>query len=158
MCLDRVLGRAGEVSVAVVGGSKVADKLPMLKNLSRQVDLIAIGGNNVNAIAADPSLLDGVRGGRAEILLLDDGFGNASPSDPPLYSPRAGTGGHPLFDAGPVSLNKLAWWINKADSTFSSTTKTCNSSTMTILAPIALLRRECYVYYLFLPHGNLHCS
>ena len=51
MCLDRVLGRAGEVSVAVVGGSKVADKLPMLKNLSRQVDLIAIGGNNVNAIA-----------------------------------------------------------------------------------------------------------
>ena len=39
-----------------------------------------------------------------------------------------------------------------------ATKKACNSSTMTILAPIALLRRECYVYYLFLPHGNLHCS
>ena len=73
MCLDRILGRAGEVSVAIVGGSKVSDKLPMLKSLSRRVDCIAIGGNNVNAIAADPSLLDGVRGGRAEILLLDDG-------------------------------------------------------------------------------------
>ena len=39
-----------------------------------------------------------------------------------------------------------------------STKKACNSSTMTILAPIALLRRECYVYYLFTSRGNLHCS
>ena len=77
----------------------------------------AIGGNNVNAIAADPSLLDDIRGNRAEILLLDDGFGNASPDDPPLYSPCAG-GAHPLFDAGPVSLNKLAAWVNKADIIF----------------------------------------
>ena len=39
-----------------------------------------------------------------------------------------------------------------------STKKACNSSTMTILAPIALLGRECYAYYLFPSHGNLHCS
>ena len=38
------------------------------------------------------------------------------------------------------------------------TKKACNSSTMTILAPIALLGRECYAYYLFSLHGNLHCS
>ena len=116
-CLDRMLGRAGEVSVAICGGSKVSDKLPMLQNLSQRVDLIAIGGNNVNAIAADPSLLDNIRGNRAEILLLDDGFGNATPDEPPLYSPCAG-GAHPLYDAGPVSLNKLAAWVNKADIIF----------------------------------------
>ena len=39
-----------------------------------------------------------------------------------------------------------------------STKKACNSSTMTILAPIALLGREYYAYYLFSLHGNLHCS
>ena len=98
MCLDRVLGRAGEVSVAIVGGSKVSDKLPMLKNLSRRVDMIAIGGNNVNAITADPSLLDDISNGKAKILLLDDGFGNASPGDePPMYFPRASEACHPLF-------------------------------------------------------------
>ena len=119
MCLDRVLGRAGEVSVAIIGGSKVSDKLPMLKNLSRRVDMIAIGGNNVNAITADPSLLDDISNGRAKILLLDDGFGNASPNDePPMYFPRASEARYPLFDAGPISLNKLAWWVNKADIIF----------------------------------------
>ena len=39
-----------------------------------------------------------------------------------------------------------------------STKKACNSSTMTILAPIALLRRECYAYYLFSSRANLHYS
>ena len=41
-----------------------------------------------------------------------------------------------------------------------STKKACNSSTMTILAPMALLRRECcmYAYYLFSSRANLHYS
>jgi hypothetical protein len=40
-----------------------------------------------------------------------------------------------------------------------STKKACNSSTMPISAPIALLGgRECYAYHLFSSHGNLHCS
>jgi len=115
-CLDRILGRAGEVTMAIVGGAKVTDKLPMLKHLSHRVDCIAIGGNNVNAITADPTLLDGVTGNRAEIVIMDDGFGNASPSDPPLYGEAGGV--HPLYDAGPVSLNKLAAWVNKADIIF----------------------------------------
>ncbi len=38
------------------------------------------------------------------------------------------------------------------------TKKACIWSTMTILAPIALLGRECYAYYLFSSHGNIHCS
>ncbi len=38
------------------------------------------------------------------------------------------------------------------------TKKACNSSTMTILAPIALLGRECYAYYLFSLHGNVNWS
>ena len=47
--------------------------------------------------------------------------------------------------------------------TVRSTKKACNSSTMAILAPIALLTacllgRECCAYYLFSSHGNLHCS
>jgi 3-phosphoglycerate kinase len=116
--LDRILGRAGEVSVAICGGSKVEDKLPMLKTLSRRVDLIAIGGNNVNAIAKDPSLLDGIRGNRAEILIMSDGFGNASPDDPPLYAADAAKAPHNLFDAGPASLNKLAAWLTRADIVF----------------------------------------
>ncbi len=33
-----------------------------------------------------------------------------------------------------------------------------NQFTMTILAPIALLGRECYAYYFFLSHDNIHCS
>ena len=39
-----------------------------------------------------------------------------------------------------------------------STKKACDSSTMTILAPITLLGRECYAYYLFSLHRDLHCS
>ena len=34
----------------------------------------------------------------------------------------------------------------------------CNSSTMTILAPTALIGLECYAYDLFSSHGNRHCS
>jgi len=118
LCLDRILGRAGEVSVAICGGSKVDDKLPMLKTLSKRVDLIAIGGGSVNAINKDPSLLDGIRGNRAEILIMSDGFGNATPNDEPLYAADVKTAPHPLFDCGPVALNKLAAWLSKADIVF----------------------------------------
>ena len=38
------------------------------------------------------------------------------------------------------------------------TKKTCTSSTMVILAPIALLCRECYAYYLISWYGIRHCS
>ena len=118
LCLDRILGRAGETVVAVVGGSKMEDKIPMLQTLRDRVDLIAIGGNNVNAITKNPSLLDPVRGSRAQILLLDDGFGNATPDMEPLYAADAATASHPLMDAGPKGLNKLAAWVNKADIVF----------------------------------------
>lgn len=118
LCMDRILGRAGDKVVAVIGGSKMEDKIPMLQSLNKRVDVIFIGGNNVNAIFKDPSLLDQVRGGRAEIVLLEDGFGNTSPSDPPAYAESAGSSTFPLYDAGPIGLNKLAHWVNKADVIF----------------------------------------
>eukprot|EP00615_Pteridomonas_danica_P006231 CAMPEP_0114359424 /NCGR_PEP_ID=MMETSP0101-20121206/23005_1 /TAXON_ID=38822 ORGANISM="Pteridomonas danica, Strain PT" /NCGR_SAMPLE_ID=MMETSP0101 /ASSEMBLY_ACC=CAM_ASM_000211 /LENGTH=695 /DNA_ID=CAMNT_0001502957 /DNA_START=72 /DNA_END=2159 /DNA_ORIENTATION=- len=118
LCMDRILGRAGDKVVAVIGGSKMEDKIPMLQSLNQRVDVIFIGGNNVNAIFKDPSLLDQVRGGRAEIVLLEDGFGNTTPSDAPQYADNAGTSSFPLYDAGPVGLNKLAFWVNKADVIF----------------------------------------
>ena len=100
LVLDRILGRAGECAVAVVGGSKVEDKIPMLKTLSRRVDCIAIGGNNVNAIVKNPALLDGVRGNRAEVGSLDPLQWSINPLQParaPHENKRA---------AGGVA----AWW------------------------------------------------
>jgi kinesin family protein C1 len=50
---------------------------------------------------------------------------------------------------GAVSHGQLNVQFNK---------KGCNSSAMVILAPIALLCRECYAYNLFSWHCKLHCS
>ncbi|MDQ7794282.1 MAG: phosphoglycerate kinase [bacterium] len=50
--LEQLLGEPSRPYVAVLGGSKVADKLPILKNLLARVDVMLVGGGMANAFLA----------------------------------------------------------------------------------------------------------
>ena len=71
--------------LAIIGGAKMDDKIPMLKNLSKKVDYLFITGGNINSIISNKSLLDEVKNNNAEIILPIDGFGNTNPDNKPIY-------------------------------------------------------------------------
>ncbi len=94
----------------------------------------------------------GGKSGKMAAMVGAFGFGGATGGAGGSGSGNGGGGG--LLEALQVAARnrkRLAMEVR-------STNKACNSSTMTILAPIALLGRECCAYYLFSSHGNLHCS
>ncbi len=50
--LDRALGRPQRPLMAIVGGSKVSSKLPLLENLLSKVDVLVVGGAMANTFLA----------------------------------------------------------------------------------------------------------
>ena len=96
-------------TLAIIGGSKVSDKIPMLENLSKKVDYIFIAGNNVNSYRKDPNMLDKFRNNKAKIIMMEDGFGGSDPKESPQYFPNTESlnSEQMLFDIGPISMNKL---------------------------------------------------
>ena len=58
---------SNDKKLAIIGGSKMEDKIPMLQNLSKKVDAIFIAGNNINALAENPEL-NNFSNNRAELF------------------------------------------------------------------------------------------
>ena len=95
------------------------DKIPMLQNLSKKVDAIFIAGNNINALADNPELLDNFSNNRARIILMNDGFGNIDPKDEPNYiNDIKNKDNNKIFDIGPISLNILYKLIKETNIVF----------------------------------------
>ena len=106
--------------LAIIGGSKVSDKIPMLLNLSKQVDYIFIAGNNVNAYVKDKHLLDQFLNNKAEIIIMNDGFGGIHPEGTIKYFSDVSDlpDDHSVFDIGPISVNYLLDILNKVNIVF----------------------------------------
>ena len=105
--------------LAIIGGAKMDDKIPMLKNLSKKVDYLFITGGNINSIINDESLLNEVKNNKAEIILPIDGFGGANPDNKPLYFENVyDKSNNMIFDMGPLTLNMIFNYIEKSDIIF----------------------------------------
>ena len=110
---------SNDKKLAIIGGSKMEDKIPMLQNLSKKVDAIFIAGNNINALADNPELLDNFSNNSARIILMNDGFGNIDPKDEPNYiNDIKNKDNNKVFDIGPISLNILYKLIKETNIVF----------------------------------------
>lgn len=62
--------------LAIIGGAKVADKLPLLESLSKKMNDIYIAGGNVNGIIKDNKwdFIEKIKQNKAKIHLMKDGL------------------------------------------------------------------------------------
>ena len=57
-CLGDIIRNINnEKILAIMGGAKMDDKLPLLESLSKNVDGIYIGGGNINSLVKDKSIV-----------------------------------------------------------------------------------------------------
>ena len=105
---------------AIIGGSKIDDKIRMMENLSKKVDFIFITGNNVNAYDEKKDFLDSISNNKAKIILAEDGIGNTDPSKDPIYIRNFNKKNKSIkiFDIGLKALNTLYNCINQSDLIF----------------------------------------
>ncbi len=107
--------------LAICGGAKVHDKLPLLDALSKKMNHIYIAGGNINGIIKDKmdDYIDKISRNKAQIHLMRDGYGATSLSNSPLYYTRETLPSETLFyDVGAVSLLDLAKLITECDVVF----------------------------------------
>lgn len=118
--LNSIINNNNLKITAIIGGSKIDDKIEMLKNLSKKVNYIYIAGNNINAYHEKKNFLDKISHNKSKILLMEDGFGNQDPSMEPIYIKSSINKDTKLklFDIGPKSFNKLDECIDNSDIIF----------------------------------------
>jgi 3-phosphoglycerate kinase len=105
--------------LAIIGGAKMDDKIPMLKNLSKKVDYLFITGGNINSIVSDKLLLDEIRNNNAEIILPIDGYGNIKPDNKPIYFQDVyDKNDNMIFDMGLLTMNMIYNFIENSDIIF----------------------------------------
>tara|TARA_E500000178_G_C16696997_1_gene606400 strand:- start:153 stop:734 length:582 start_codon:yes stop_codon:yes gene_type:complete len=118
-----ILKNNGSVMTAIIGGSKVSDKMPMLEKLSTIVDYIFVAGNNLNSIEKNEDFFSRISINKAEIIYASDGFGNTHPNEEKhkyIYdiSNKESIGNNKIFDIGPQSMNTVATLINQSNIVF----------------------------------------
>lgn len=116
---NMILKSNGSKIIAIIGGSKVSDKIPMLEKLSTIVDYIFVAGNNLNSLEENKPFFNSLKNNKAEILYAEDGFGNITPNSSPYYIENVEQKNHyNIFDIGPRSLKKLTTLINDSSIVF----------------------------------------
>ena len=114
-----LLNNETAIITAIIGGSKVSDKIPMLEKLSTIVDYIFVCGNNINSINNNKVFFDKLGKNKATIIYACDGFGNKLPDEPPLYFQNINNNNdEKIFDIGPKSLQQLLSYIEKSNIVF----------------------------------------
>ena len=117
--LNLLMKSINSKKLAIIGGAKMDDKIPMLRNLSKKVDYLFITGGNINSIINDESLLNEVKNNNAEIILPIDGFGGTNPYNKPVYFENVyDKSNNMIFDMGPLTLNIIFNYIEKSDIIF----------------------------------------
>ncbi len=109
--------------LAIVGGSKIDDKLAMLKNLSNKIDGIYIGGGNINSLYKNEkykNYLDEIKENKADIHLMKDGLASKNLLEFPTYvSGNLSTDSElNFYDIGMKSVVELSNLIEKYDVIF----------------------------------------
>jgi len=67
----------GNKILAIIGGGKMDDKLPLLKNLSKKIDGIYIAGGNINSILKNKKysdFIEEIKINKSKIYLMEDGI------------------------------------------------------------------------------------
>ena len=107
--------------LAIIGGAKMDDKLPLLEALSKMTDNIYIGGGNINSIIKDKmsQYIDDISKNRAKIHLMKDGFCSNNTTSPHTYCFSTDLPeDYNFYDIGMESLSDLEKLINENDIIF----------------------------------------
>ena len=86
-CLGNIVRNVNnERILAIMGGAKMDDKLPLLENLSKKVDTIYIAGGNINSIRKNQvyqRYLETIKQNKSSIILMKDGLASIDLQTPP---------------------------------------------------------------------------
>jgi phosphoglycerate kinase len=120
--LKLLLNNTDDKLLAIIGGSKIEDKMPLLMNLSKVMDGIFIGGGLINSILKDNKkreFIDGIRGNRAKVFEMEDGLASENSDNEAIYysSDNLPVNKY-FFDIGGISLNNLENIIKEYDIIF----------------------------------------
>jgi glyceraldehyde 3-phosphate dehydrogenase len=108
--------------LAIMGGSKMDDKLPILETLSKKVDGVYIAGGNINSILKNSKYRDflkRIRENRAKIYLMNDGLCCEKIDITPVYRHSDDLNENEyFFDIGMQSIVELTNLIEQHDMIF----------------------------------------
>jgi glyceraldehyde 3-phosphate dehydrogenase len=110
-----------EKILAIIGGGKMEDKLPLIISLSKKMNDIYIGGGNINSIIKDnmTDYLEKIKSNRAKIHLMKDGLSTSSIDVIPIYcATDALPDDHYFYDIGMDSMFELEKLIMENDIIF----------------------------------------
>ena len=121
---DKVLNNPDHPFVAILGGAKVADKLPVIENLLDKVDTILIGGGNVGMSLVDNTkldlakqILDKAKEKGVKIILPIDNIGAkdfSEDAETKKFSSGFFADGYQGMDIGPKTIKCFKKVIKKA--------------------------------------------
>ncbi len=120
--LSELLNKDNKKVLAIIGGAKMDDKLPLLENLSKKIDGIYIAGGNINGIIKQDKYSDFINSitvNTARIVLMKDGLSSTTLEGTPSYhtSDNLPENEH-FFDIGMESVNELINMISEYDMIF----------------------------------------
>ena len=119
---DILHNNTGKKVLAIMGGAKMDDKLPILDNLSTKIDGIYIAGGNINGILKQEkyaSYISSIRNRKADIHLMDDGLCSESLTGEAEYCTSETLPNNKFFlDIGMQSIANLVGMLNDYDIIF----------------------------------------
>ena len=108
-------------SLAIIGGGKMDDKLPLLEKLSKKMDAIYICGGNINSILKNDMsvFVSKISSNRAKIYYMSDGLCAQNLNEMPEYTTNRNLPKEKyFFDAGMNSLFELDALVQQSDLIF----------------------------------------
>ena len=112
--LNTINSSHGSKIIAIIGGSKMEDKIPMLRNFSNEISYIYISGNNANNVAKYKHFFDEIKNNKAKLIFTEDGF-NIKDG---VVNYVDDLNKEKICDIGPKSLNTLFKYIENSDIVF----------------------------------------
>lgn len=122
-CLSDITNNINNKKIlAIMGGAKMDDKLPLLDNLSKKVDGIYIAGGNINSILKDDKYtryINDLNNNKANVYLMSDGLCSDNITSTPKYKTIYDLEPDEwFFDIGMQSIVKLNELIDEYDVIF----------------------------------------
>jgi phosphoglycerate kinase len=108
-------------TLAIIGGGKMDDKLPLLEKLSKKMDAIYICGGNINSILKNDmsEFVSKISNNRAKIYYMSDGLCAENLNEMPEYCVNRNLPKEKyFFDAGMNSLFELDALVQQSDLIF----------------------------------------
>lgn len=120
--LQLILNNKTDKILGIIGGCKIDDKMPLLKNLSNQINGIYIAGGLINSILKEKSkkqFLENIKNNKAQIYEMKDGLASENQNNFHQYYLSNNLPLNKYFyDIGELSLKELEYIINDYDIIF----------------------------------------